>query len=162
MTYPGRVTDKAQRWAELADLTLVIAREIQFLGYRDPDAVQLTQTEGTVMRYLHKHDGAPPSVIAAATGVQRTNLATVLTGLQRKGLIERRTNPDDRRGATIHTTERGRANYALVRGEWGTAVSAAAHDDRTNLDATLQLLREIAGGLTANRPEGPGRPINLM
>lgn len=111
---------------------------------------------------LHAHDGAPPSVIAAATGLQRTNLATVLTALQRKGLIERRANPDDRRGATIHITAHGRANYALVREEWGAAVAAAAHEDETHLDAALDLLREIVSGLTAHRPEGPGRPISLM
>ena len=121
------------RWAELADLALVIAREIQFLGYRDPEAVPLTQTEGTVMRYLNEHDGAAPSVIAAETGLQRTNLATVLTGLQRKGLIERRTDPADGRAATIHTTEHGRANYAVVRREWAEAVSAAAGRDRKSV-----------------------------
>jgi DNA-binding MarR family transcriptional regulator len=148
------------RWAELADLALVIAREIQFLGYRDPEAVLLTQTEGTVMRYLNAHDGAPPSVIAAATGLQRTNLATVLTGLQRKGLIERRANPDDGRGATIHTTEHGRANYDLVRREWGNAVQEAA--DGADVEAALNVLRAVATGLTASRPSTPGRPPNLM
>jgi len=119
---PGTRRDGDPRWAELADLALVIAREIQFLGYRDPAAIPLTQTEGTVMRYVNGHDGAAPSQIADATGLQRTNLATVLTGLQRKGLIERRASPQDGRAATIHGTDRGRANYALVRGE------ARSHD----------------------------------
>jgi DNA-binding MarR family transcriptional regulator len=150
------------RWAELADLALVIAREIQFLGYRDPDAVPLTQTEGTVMRYLNEHDGAAPSVIAAETGLQRTNLATVLTGLQRKGLIERRQCAADGRAASIHTTEAGRANYALVRSEWGVAVSAAAGDKLADLDSALGLLRAIRTGLVDARPAAPGRPATLM
>ena len=150
------------RWAELADLALVIAREIQFLGYRDPEAVPLTQTEGTVMRYLNEHDGAAPSAIAAATGLQRTNIATVLTGLQRKGLIERRADPEDGRVASIHTTEHGRANYALVRSEWGAAVSTAAGDKRADLDPALDLLRAIRAGLVDARPATPGRPATLM
>ena len=150
------------RWAELADLALVIAREIQFLGYRDPEAVPLTQTEGMVMRYLNERDGAAPNVIATATGLQRTNLATVLTGLQRKGLIERRTAPDDRRGATIHTTERGRANYALVRREWAEAVATAGGRANADLDAALELLRAIRTGLIESRPATPGRPPSLM
>jgi DNA-binding MarR family transcriptional regulator len=150
------------RWAELADLALVIAREIQFLGYRDPEAVPLTQTEGTVMRHLNDHDGAAPSQIAAATGLQRTNLATVLTGLQRKGLIERRADPEDGRAATIHTTEHGRANYALVRREWAEAVSTAAGHASANLDSALALLREIRTGLVDTRPTTPGRPATLM
>lgn len=172
MTYHGRVaaarhskTSPADdpRWAELADLALVIAREIQVRGYSDPEAVPLTQTEGAVMRYLHQNDGSAPSVIAAATGLQRTNLATVLTGLQRRGLIERRQSPKDGRAASIHTTEKGRANYALVRKEWGAAVHAAAADrGDAELDATLALLREIRSGLIEARPAMPGRPANLM
>jgi len=150
------------RWAELADLALVIAREIQFHGYQDPEAVPLTQTEGAVMRYLNEHDGAAPSVIAAATGLQRTNLATVLTGLQRKGLVERRQCPQDGRAASIHTTEHGRANYALVRREWAESVSAAAGRHSADLDATLALLREIRTGLVETRPATPGRPTTLM
>ena len=161
---PGTRRDGDPRWAELADLALVIAREIQFLGYRDPAAIPLTQTEGTVMRYVNGHDGAAPSQIADATGLQRTNLATVLTGLQRKGLIERRASPQDGRAATIHGTDRGRANYALVRGEWADAVAAAAGDDADSgkLDASLELLRTIRTGLVDARPATPGRPATLM
>jgi len=157
---PGSADDPG--WAELADLALVIAREIQFLGYSDPEAVPLTQTEGTVMRYLNEHDGAAPSVIAAETGLQRTNLATVLTGLQRKGLIERRQFPQDGRAARIHTTEHGRANYAVVRREWAEAVSTAAGRDSANLDSALALLREVRTGLVEARPGTPGRPAALM
>lgn len=150
------------RWAELADLTLVIAREIQFRGYRDPEAVALTQTEGTVMRYLHAEDGAPPSHIAAGTGLQRTNLATVLTSLQLKGLVERRACPQDGRAATIHTTAHGRANNALVRREWAEAVSAAAGRDGADLGSALALLRAIRTGLVDSRPAAPGRRVTLM
>ena len=150
------------RWADLADLVLIIAREIQFLGYRDPEAVPLTQSEGMVMRYLQDHQGAQPSLIAAATGLQRTNLSAVLRGLERKGLAERRDSPSDRRGATIHPTGRGESNYALVRREWADAVSAAASHDTRDLDAALTLLRSVETGLIEARPATPGRPPALM
>lgn len=150
------------RWADLADLILVIAREIQFHGYQDPEAVPLTQSEGMVMRYLQDRPGAAPSQIAAATGLQRTNLSAVLRGLERKGLAERRTSTDDLRGATIHPTEHGRRNYALVRREWASAVSDAVSNEAGSLDAALALLRDIQAGLTAARPPAPGRPATLM
>jgi DNA-binding MarR family transcriptional regulator len=150
------------RWADLADLILVIAREIQYHGYQDPEAVPLTQSEGMVMRYLQDHPGAAPSQIAAATGLQRTNLSAVLRGLEHKGLAKRRTSTSDLRGATIHPTERGRRNYALVRQEWASVVSAAAGNDAGGLDAVLPLLRDIQAGLTAARPAAPGRPATLM
>ena len=66
------------------------------------------------------------------------------------------------RGATVHPTERGRRNYALVRREWASAVSDAVGHDTNCLDAALALLRDVQAGLTATRPPAPGRPATLM
>jgi DNA-binding MarR family transcriptional regulator len=140
-----------ERWADLADLALIIARELQFRGYTDERAVSLSPSEGMVMRYLLGEPAAPPSRIAAATGLQRTNLSTTLRGLEAKGLIERRISEDDRRGVTVHVTDRGRANYDLVRQEWATAVASAAGHDTGDLDATLALLGAVQTGLVAAR-----------
>jgi DNA-binding MarR family transcriptional regulator len=142
-----------QRWEELADLVLVIAREIQFRGYTDPRAQRLTQSEGMVMRYLQGDPDAAPSAIALATGLQRTNLSTVLRALEQKGLIERKTSREDARGVRVHLTDRGKMNYSVVRREWGTAVSAAAQNDSSNLEEALALLTTIRTGLTQTRPD---------
>ena len=154
--------DGDPRWADLADQALILAREIQFRGYRDPDAVPLTQSEGMVMRYLQDHPGAAPSQIADATGLQRANISAVLRGLERKGLTERRSTPGDLRRATIHRTEHGKRNYALVRQEWAAAVSAAAGHDTSGLSEALALLYTITASLTGSRPLAPGRPAGLM
>ena len=148
-------SSRQERWAELADLVLIIAREIQFRGYSDERAVPLSQSEGMVMRYLQGHTDATPTQIAAATGLQRTNLSTVLGGLERKGLIERRASAEDARGISVQRTERGASNYTLVRREWAETVSAAAGKDTSNLDAALGLLRAVERGLTATRPRNP-------
>lgn len=150
------------RWADLADLVLIIAREIQFRGYTDVRAIPLSQSEGMVMRYLQEEPAAPPSRIAAATGLQRTNLSTVLRGLERKGLIQRHASPDDARGVTVRATERGQSNYVLVRREWASAFSDAADGDTTDLDAALALLHAVEAGLVSTRPGMPGRPGTLM
>jgi DNA-binding MarR family transcriptional regulator len=142
-----------ERWEELADLVLVIAREIQFRGYTDPRAQRLTQSEGMVMRHLHGDPDAAPSAIAAATGLQRTNLSTVLRALEKKGLIERQTRTEDARGVRVHLTDRGMLNYSIVRREWGAAVSAAAGNDTARLDEALALLTTIKTGLTKTRPD---------
>src|SRR5262245_8652116 len=94
-----------ERWAELADLVLIIAREIQFRGYSDERAVPLTASEGMVMRYLQANPVAPPNQVAASVGLQRSNLSTLLRGLEAKGLVERHTSPEDRRGVTVRLTE---------------------------------------------------------
>jgi DNA-binding MarR family transcriptional regulator len=144
-----------ERWADLADLVLIIAREIQFRGYTDEQAVPLSQSEGMVMRYLQRDHSAAPSRIAAATGLQRTNLSTVLRGLERKGLVERRAVADDGRGVTVHVTDRGTSNYRLVRQEWGAAVSEAAGNEADDLHAALRLLTVVETGLTRMRPTSP-------
>ncbi|MFI6833770.1 MarR family winged helix-turn-helix transcriptional regulator [Kribbella sp. NPDC050241] len=144
-------------WAELADLALIISREIQYRGYTDTRAVGLTQSEGMVMRYLLEGEPAAPSQIAAATGLQRTNLSTTLRGLEHKGLIQRRANPSDGRGVTVSRTERGRVNHVTVRHEWATAVGEAAGGDDTHLDAALALLTRIRDGLVKARPQSPSR-----
>ncbi|WP_328522988.1 MarR family winged helix-turn-helix transcriptional regulator [Kribbella sp. NBC_00359] len=147
-----------KRWADLADLALVISREIQYRGYADAKAVGLTQSEGMVMRYLLQDEAAAaPSQIAAATGLQRTNLSTTLRGLEHKGLIQRQASPADGRGVTVSPTEHGRANYTLARREWATAVADAADSDDTHLDDAITLLTTIKDGLVKTRPQSPSR-----
>jgi len=154
------VKDGFERWAELADHVLIIAREIQFRGYQDPRAVPLTATEGMVMRYIQDHPITAPKQIAAAVGLQRSNLSTLMRDLETKGLIERTMSEGDRRGVTVRLTEAGRRNYLVVRREWAAAVAKAVESDTRGLDGALGLLRDIAAGLIAMRPETPGRDMS--
>jgi DNA-binding MarR family transcriptional regulator len=137
-------------WADFADHVLEIAREIQFRGYTSPEAVSLTPSEGTVMRYLFRDPGALPSEVASATGLQRSNLSAVLRGLEEKGLIERVADPDDGRWVRIHPTARAIRNYELVRREWASAVASAAEDDPA-VETVLPLLAKVHGGLVRLR-----------
>jgi DNA-binding MarR family transcriptional regulator len=144
-----------EQWAEFADHVLEIAREIQFRGYTSPEAVSLTPSEGTVMRYLFRHPGALPSEVASATGLQRSNLSAVLRGLEEKGLVDRVADPEDGRWVRIHPTRQAIRNYALVRREWGSAVAAAAEGDPA-VEAALPLLAKVRAGLVRLR-QGDGR-----
>jgi DNA-binding MarR family transcriptional regulator len=145
-----------EQWAEFADDVLEIAREIQFRGYTSPEAVSLTPSEGTVMRYLFPHPGALPSQVAFATGLQRSNLSTVLRGLEEKGLIERVADLDDGRSVRIHPTSKGIGNYALVRREWASAVAAAVDGD-LDVDAALPVLASVRAGLVRARQSASSR-----
>jgi DNA-binding MarR family transcriptional regulator len=146
---PGATEDQ---WAQFADHILEIAREIQFQGYMSPEAVSLTPSEGTVMRYLFPHPGALPSQVASATGLQRSNLSAVLRGLEEKGLIERVDDPEDGRWVRIHPTPQAIRNYELVRREWASAVSTAAAGDPA-VEAALPLLAKVRAGLVRLRQD---------
>jgi DNA-binding MarR family transcriptional regulator len=138
------------QWAQFADHVLEIAREIQFRRYTSPEAVSLTPSEGTVMRYLFPHPGVLASEVALATGLQRSNLSAVLRGLEEKGLIERVPDPEDGRWVRIHPTSKAIRNYELVRSEWGSAVASAADGDPA-VEATLPFLAKVRGGLVRLR-----------
>ena len=145
-------SEREEQWQAFADHVLEIAREIQFRGYASSEAISLTPSEGTVMRYLFPHPGALASQVASATGLQRSNLSTVLRGLEEKGLIERVADPEDGRWVRIHPTPRAIDNYALVRREWGAAVQAAADGDPA-VAATLPLLAKVRAGLVRSRQD---------
>jgi DNA-binding MarR family transcriptional regulator len=143
---------QAEEWAEFADLVLIIAREIQFRGYEAREALPLSQSEGAVMRQLFRHPGSLPSEVAWATGLQRSNLSTVLRGLEQKGLIDRVPDTEDGRAVRIQPTDRAIRNLALVRREWASEVAEAA-DGADGVKVTLPLLREIADGLVRLRQD---------
>lgn len=140
----------AESWAEFADHVLEIAREIQFRGYASTEAISLTPSEGTVMRYLFPHPGALASEVADATGLQRSNLSAVLRGLEAKGLIERVADPEDGRWVRIHPTARAIRNYELVRREWASIVATAAEGDPA-VETVLPMLAKVRAGLVRRR-----------
>lgn len=148
---PRGATRADHRWAELGDLALVVAREIQIRPYLDERVMHLSASEGMVMRHLQGCDAATPTSIAAAVGLQRTNLSTVLRGLEHKGLIERRTSIEDRRVVTVQLSDRGRGHYEMARNEWAAAIASTAGSDTRHLDAAIELLTRVRDGLTADR-----------
>ena len=75
--------------------------------------------------YLQGRPSAPPSVIAATTGLQRTNLSTILRSLEQKGLIERGASPDDGRGVTVRATRPWTEQLRARSAGWRSAGSRA-------------------------------------
>lgn len=144
-------SEDPQAWAELAELVLLLAREIRVAGYRDRTAVALSEPEGGVMRFLHGSGPAAPSQIAAATGLQRTNLSAALRALEAKGLVERQASDQDRRSVLVRRTALGVSNFALVRREWGELLANAAGPERAEPQAAVELLRRLACGLAQRR-----------
>ncbi|MDM8299626.1 MarR family winged helix-turn-helix transcriptional regulator [Collinsella tanakaei] len=62
-----------------------------------------------VLEYLAEHDGCNQRAIARACVMDKSTVTSVLARMEEGGLIERRTDPRDRRGISVVLTERGRA-----------------------------------------------------
>ncbi len=83
-----------RRWRQMVDA------ELRLCG--------LTASTWRVLHILGEQgDGARPKDIAEALSLERPSLAQLLDKLQREKLIERRDDPRDHRGKTVHMTDRG-------------------------------------------------------
>lgn len=134
------------RMADLADLILALARTISTDVHLDAEVVELTATEINVMRFVDRHPGTSPTAVAAATGMQRSNLSRALRALEANGLIERSVGGGDARQASLHPTRRAEANLKRLRANWSRLLGSAGVD-RRNLDSALTMLTELEAGL---------------
>lgn len=76
------------------------------------------QTSGLyVMRMLQKHGPLRPSAIAENLEIDRSAVSRIISPLDGLGLVERVTDPGDRRAFIISLTEEGRARLANLSAE---------------------------------------------
>lgn len=142
---------RADQLADLADLVLTVARAIKADMSAHPAVLDLSATEVTVLRYLDHHPGVSPSAVAAATGLQRSNLSRALRDLEGKGLVERSVDPGDGRSVVLQSTQLAADNLARLRTLWARLLGDALTADgrEPDLDAALELLGSLERGLGA-------------
>jgi len=110
------------------------------LEARLPDG--MTAGHFTVLNHLIRvADGRTPLELARAFQVPKTSMTHTLTGLERRGLIDVRPNPDDGRSKQVWLTAKGRRfrNSAITR--FGRDVDRLS--DRINADKVANLLPDL-------------------
>lgn len=105
-----------------AEQALMAHHEAVLRGYG------LTMTQYTVLLALSREDGMSGAQLARACGVTQQSMASVLTGLQNKGLIDRRPSPVHAKVLIAALTDAGRA--ALDRAYQEVIVLERALTDR--------------------------------
>ena len=68
----------------------------------------LTAGQPKILDYLREHDGASQREIAAANMIEPASLTTLINGMEKKDLVERRRLGSDRRSYHIYLTENGK------------------------------------------------------
>ena len=58
---------------------------------------------------MKEHDGAVQKDIAKGCHIEPASLSTILTGMEKSGLITRETNENNRRNLYIYMTDKGKA-----------------------------------------------------
>lgn len=151
MTVTPLTTSASPALADLAFVLLGAARELQLHHAHDPEVVELTATEINVLRCIEEHPGTTPAVAAEATGLQRSNLSAALRALVRKGMVERRPDPVDRRSHRLHPTSAAAENLTRLRALWTEVLQQALREDLTGLEEAVALLDRLGTGLTEDR-----------
>jgi DNA-binding MarR family transcriptional regulator len=85
--------------------------------------LDLTPPQAGLLRAIATGPGRSQQALAQHLGTPATRLVALVDGLEQRGLVERRRNPDDRRLYAVHLTEAGRRFMAEL------ARVAREHDD---------------------------------
>ena len=70
---------------------------------------------GFALLSIDREDGTPSTAISQRMGMEPTSLTRTLKTLEEKGLIIRRKNPDDGRGALVYLTDLGKEKRELSK-----------------------------------------------
>jgi DNA-binding MarR family transcriptional regulator len=71
-------------------------------------AGELTLPESSALTRLDRHGPTTPSALARLEQISPQSMGATLAALERRGLVERRSDPEDRRRAILLPTDAGR------------------------------------------------------
>lgn len=101
---------------------------------------------------IDRNRGMSQSDLARALTLDRSTMVAVIDQLERRGLVERRKDPEDRRRHALHLTDQGQQFLAAVRRR------VAAHEqaltsrlDESEKAALFALLRKLQAGAVVHR-----------
>ena len=115
--------------------------------------VDVTAEEWAVLLLLWQQDGRGPGELADRTIRDRTTMTRLLDGMARKGVIERQTDPKDRRRMIVTLTTKGRDLRAvLVPLAQGMIARSMAGISPENIATTVETLRQMTENL--HKPGG--------
>lgn len=94
---------------------LRLAQVHLFTHFRDAlHDFAVTPGQAGILLLIRDNAGISQSALARAVGVERATLGQTVEGLVRRGLVERRPKPDDRRAWALHPSEAGAAFAARL------------------------------------------------
>lgn len=113
--------------------------------WRAGEVEGLTPTQGDIIRALiQRPDGIRISVLAAHLNVSQPTASDAVTSLERKGLVEKRVDPEDRRAVALRITRSGRALAKRWPMSFGAIIDALSPNDQARLlGITVRAIGEL-------------------
>lgn len=111
---------------------------------------ELSLTESSVLRRLAKEGPATTADLARAQGMRPQSMRTVITTLEKMGMIARKPHATDGRQVNIVLTARGAAeekSTTEAKRTWlAHTISQLSHEDRETLFAAGKIIRQLVEG----------------
>lgn len=158
MTSSGAAKD-AERFRQpgVAYLLSVLGTVSGQRWQRRMDALGLDPREVVVLRMVAAEPGRSQRSLVPALQVRATHLVAVIDDVERKGLLERRQNPVDRRAHALFLTRDGqRALESAMRESTSHEDELTASLDADERAALKHLLARMAAGLHVAEGGHPG------
>jgi len=109
---------------------------------------------GRMLDVLSKNDGLNQREIAEALDIRPQSASEAITSMEGQGLIEKRTNAQDKRSCLIYITEEGRCRQIALRNERienaRRIFEPLTDEEKSTLFA---LLNKVASALQENKEE---------
>ncbi|MFB4213485.1 MarR family winged helix-turn-helix transcriptional regulator [Shouchella sp. JSM 1781072] len=104
----------------------------------------ITPEQWTVIKRLHSHGDLPQKELAAVSEKDKATLTRIVDLLERKTIIVKRNNPEDKRSHYVSLTERGSTLYErILPGTEAFYQDIVADISESDLQTYVQTLKKI-------------------
>lgn len=140
-------------------LSFLVRKE---LGQRfRADGFRVSAEEWAVLLLLWRHSEQTPGAIADATFRDRTTVTRLIDGMMKKDLVERDTDPHDRRRSIVRASDRGnRLKDDLVPIARELITEALREIDPKHIEITVRTLEAMTGNLLG-KSQSQTRPHSI-
>ena len=140
--------------ASVSDLFWAVARRLRHASRETLAPWEVTPSQLRALGTLMRHGPVRPGTLASHLGIAPRSATEVVDALEKRGLVRRETDPDDRLATLVVVTDAGRDLAAALRSarasEADRLFAGLGDADRAELERLLRLL-------LADAPAGSSR-----
>ena len=138
--------------SELARVLSRIGRGLRYHTRAAREALDITQSEGELLRLLDRRPGIRVHDAASELGIASNSVSTLVKQLAREGLLERTVDPQDGRAACLRltpsasewVTQLGNAREQTI----DHALATLDDTDREQLEAAIPAMKRLAKAIS--------------
>ncbi|RED13192.1 MarR family winged helix-turn-helix transcriptional regulator [Pontivivens insulae] len=102
-----------------------------------------------MLRFLAREGDQRPTVLLKALGAPKTTISSATSALEKRGLIERRADPDDGRARLLHLTDAGQEVVAAIeRQDLRNATAMLEALDEESVDGFVEAIEQVSAHIS--------------